>query len=37
MNAARLFQQRFDSDNGQVKDLVKVFDFAVVEQCYAKK
>lgn len=23
-------------DNGQVKDLVKVFDFAVVEQCYAQ-
>ncbi|HET6274911.1 MAG TPA: endo alpha-1,4 polygalactosaminidase [Candidatus Cybelea sp.] len=23
-------------DNGQVKDLVKVYDFAVVEQCYAQ-
>jgi hypothetical protein len=23
-------------DNGQVKDLVKVFDFAVVEQCFAQ-
>ncbi|HEY6327488.1 MAG TPA: endo alpha-1,4 polygalactosaminidase [Candidatus Cybelea sp.] len=23
-------------DNGQVKDLVKVFDFAVVEQCYVQ-
>lgn len=23
-------------DNGQVKDLVKAFDFAVVEQCYAQ-
>ncbi len=23
-------------DNDQVKDLVKVFDFAVVEQCYAQ-
>jgi hypothetical protein len=23
-------------DNGQVKDLVKVFDFAVVEQCYTQ-